>query len=162
VLQPWNNRDRFNHVKDEAVAELNADLLSRFGIDYGKYDRYDVAAVYYDWDKEAVAQLKRVLDETGAKIVLSSNWRDPVMNRMIDFFKLHGLEKYYVDDTPDLDYWDGKDQPCYKGYRYRTIEILEYLKAHPHIEGYVVVDDMAWTSGPGWTGISCGRRRRTC
>ena len=35
-----------------------------------------MAAVYYDWDDKVVGLLKTCLDETDAKIVISSGWRE--------------------------------------------------------------------------------------
>ena len=42
---------------------------------YDLLDKYDVGAVYYDWDKTAVSNLHKLLSWCDAEIVLSSDWR---------------------------------------------------------------------------------------
>lgn len=60
----------------------------------------DVAAVYYDWAPDAVDRLKYVLDVTGAKIVISSNWREGRTAQCIrGFLAIHGLDDYLQDGT---------------------------------------------------------------
>ena len=100
-----------------------------------------VGAVYFDWDMTALNELQRILDMTGVKIVISSDWRYTIyiglnMEKIIDFFKIYGMDEYLVDGTPiDIPMW--------------SIEILEYLKAHPFIQKYVAIDDKPLDRGLG-------------
>jgi len=79
--------------------------------------------------------LKRIISETGAKVVLSSDWRyerdDPVYNS--DFLELrhelqqNGIQLY--DFTPEL--------PT----AHRGAEINKWLKAHEEVGNFVILDD---------------------
>ena len=72
VLQPYNSGERFEHDSEKIVQELT----DKKGIDYSQYYKIDVAAAYYDWDYSAVNTLRYILEQTDAKIVVSSDWRD--------------------------------------------------------------------------------------
>jgi hypothetical protein len=148
VLQGYGNGLRFDRIRDGSLDRVFVELEEEFGADYRKYSKYDVAAVYYDWNKSAVADLKRVLDSAGAKIVLSSDWRMMGPAVMKDLFRIHRLDEYYVDDTIVF-YIDmesginrvprGDFNPKFSS---RTVEILTYLRNHPRIEKYVAIDDL--------------------
>jgi hypothetical protein len=146
VLQPDNARI---HVTDDKfkLKKFYSDLYKLFNVDYSIYSDMDVMTVYYLWDKDSIANLTKLLDLTGAKIVLSSSWRIFPMSKMRDLFKIHGLDKYYVDNTmrEDFRYIEQLRADCveYKNfYVDRVIEILEYLKKYPNIRNYVAIDDM--------------------
>jgi hypothetical protein len=147
VLQPFTQY-RFDYMYDDAVMDkLYSDLETTFGINYREFCKADVAATYYDWNKESVNELKRVLDTTGAKIVVSSNWRSGTMELYFPFLlRMHDLEKYLYGYTPEY-YCCERPREKYNKeggvyYDYRAIEILEYLKVHPHIKKWVAVDDI--------------------
>lgn len=82
-------------------------------------------------------QLKKIIDETGAKVVLSSTWRlgynkdgkqlDKCSQYLKDKFDKAGIEIY--DVTPDI------------GHSLRHIEIKQWLTEHEDIESYVILDD---------------------
>lgn len=81
VLQPCGRQERFRH-RDEIpfiCAELNKTIETDF--DYEAYiansysNSCDIGAVYFDWDKPSVERLRRILEATGARIILSSDWR---------------------------------------------------------------------------------------
>lgn len=113
VLQPKSAQKRFEHLKEvrQLAKELTAKI--RNGIDY--YDfigaekgtmygivphaDYDVAAVYWDWSQEAVDLLREVLVKTGAKIVLSSDWRERGNEAMKALLDIHDLGKYLYGAT---------------------------------------------------------------
>lgn len=146
VLQPENARI---HLTDNkfTLKQFYQDLEKLFHVDYSIYSEMNVMAVYYLWDKDSVANLIRVLDHTGAMIVLSSSWRIYPVQKMKDLFKIHGLDKYYIDNTMREDFrlieQLRAETDEYKNfYVDRVIEILEYLKAHPNIKHYVAIDDM--------------------
>ncbi|MDR0603068.1 MAG: hypothetical protein LBG80_02045 [Bacteroidales bacterium] len=146
VLQP-PTQTRFKHIKE--VDELKKQLYDKYGVDYNEYHDYDILAVYYDWDKEAIAELKRILGATGAKIVISSDWRaykDNPLKCMRDFFRIYDLADYVIDYTP---LWRGAErEEHYRRKEYkdihepRVVEILEHLKIHPEIKKWVAVDDL--------------------
>lgn len=81
-----------------------------------------------------VENLKTILEATNAKVVLSSDWRydrEPPYDS--DFLELKGkLQEYEIDFygfTPI--YW-GRD---------RGFEIDVYLKNHPEVKKFVILDD---------------------
>lgn len=161
---------------DHSVEEIEA-LCERLtkemnnGFDYRKWAGdtssnpfWTVAAVYWDWDKDAIGELKRVLDTTGAKIVLSSSWRSFGHEAMTALFRIHGLDGYYWEDTEGSEGAGTRNgvsvargqEDCYRdmltwfrdnykkaGYVWdRAIEIREFLDRHPEVTAYAAVDDM--------------------
>lgn len=93
----------------------NFNLLSRYGFNY--------------IDGGYVSLLAQIVRATGARIVLSSSWRLKDEDRSIveSALRLNGLE---IDDqTPDL-----------RG-RSRMEEISLWLKDHPDVVKFVILDD---------------------
>lgn len=82
------------------------------------------------WGQSLVDNLKKIIDDTHAKIVISSTWRfGHSISSFIDMFKIYGWENApVIGSTPIL---HGK-----RGY-----EIQEYLDAHENIKNYVILDD---------------------
>jgi len=140
VIQPFTEY-RFEYMnKEDGMEQLFIELEDEFKINYREFNKYDVAAAYYDWDRDAVKEIKRILDATGAKIVVSSSWRSGITGDYFPFLlRIHDLQKYLYGYTPI--FFEGL--PKYDGIRHaRSIEILEYLKMHPHIKKWVAVDDI--------------------
>ena len=72
VLQPPSSQKRFKHD----LEELRRSLADRFDDEiYLGMDKYDLGAVYFDWDSEAVERLHSLCNDFGAGIVISSDWR---------------------------------------------------------------------------------------
>ena len=94
---------------------------------------------YVGVDEDKVALLKKIIDATGAKIVLSSTWRlgynrwgenlSGFRERLDEALGKYGLEVY--DKTEDL----GRHGTC------RGQEINKWLEQHPDVEEWVVLDD---------------------
>ncbi|MDR1871877.1 MAG: hypothetical protein LBS60_08180 [Deltaproteobacteria bacterium] len=157
VLQPIGRQNRFAHLeKKDEMDSLYSELFNLHHIDYRIYDQYDVTAVYYDWDKSSVLLLKDVLETTNAKIVLSSSWKeDKTRNHMSDLLRIHGLNKYYIDNTIDIKYSNRKEYTknlikyTVKGvyYSIRALEILHYVNKYKHITNFVAIDDLNLTDG---------------
>lgn len=79
----------------------------------------------YVIDDELLTRFTQLLQQTGASVVLSSTWRyDPAG---IFSAKHYGVP--FMDITPDM-----PDEP-------RCKEILEWLRDHPEVTRYVVIDD---------------------
>ncbi len=127
VLQPLRSQKRFKHDMEQ----LRVDLAAKYANDeYLEMDYYDLGAVYYDWDTEAVERLRRLCDETQAGIVISSAWRTySPLSRLKDYFRLHDLDGYIVGEIPQI---SGK---------FRCGEVEEYMNRHPEIERFVILDD---------------------
>jgi hypothetical protein len=76
-------------------------------------------------DPALLQRLRRLLDVTGAEVVLSSNWRfDPVGMLAVKYYKVP-----FADTTPD----EGSSPRCQV--------ILDWLRAHPKVERFIVIDD---------------------
>ena len=127
VLQPFGKRERFEH----GLIKLREELALKYNNDkYLEMDQFDLGGVYYDWDKEAVERLRKLCIEANAEIVITSDWRlfSP-LSRLKDYFKLHDLDKYITGEISRI---SGK---------YRCGEVTEYLKDHPDIKKFVIIDD---------------------
>ena len=157
VLQPCSSQERHKYWHDDIEKSKMPELYKRleyyFKIDFSIYKQYDVAAVYYDWDKMSVTLLKLLLKITNAQIVLSSDWRKGGFDRMKDFFTIHGLEEFYIDNTKDYDEIDKDFIEKVKSQNkkvngedawmeHRSIEILEWLYRNQDVKNWVAIDDM--------------------
>lgn len=158
VLQPYSSEKRFDYQDKYGLESLQQKLTDELGRDYFQYDKYDVAACYCDWDKNSVDRIKRILDETGAKIVISSDWRNKKLpNKMKDFFKIWDMEDYwYADNCYYYNELDKENFEIQKVIDYvnmrkekfnrqcfdkRSVEILHYINMNKNIINYVAVDD---------------------
>jgi len=127
VLQPNGEQERFRFNLDQ----LRKDLAEKFNNNqYLEMDKYDLGAVQYDWNPDAVERIRKLCIEGRAELVISSDWRryNPI-NRLRDYFRLHNLHEYVTDYIPQL---NGKMRPD---------EIEEYLLLNPEIERFVIIDD---------------------
>ena len=113
-----------------------------------EYDRRRNWNEQTDIDETRLPLVKKIVDETGAKIVLSSTWRehwdkDPALCAddgvyINETFAKYGLEIY--DKTPDL----GR-------YAERRDEVKAWLeRAQDTIESFVIIDDYRF----GWAELS--------
>lgn len=161
VLQPFSKSNRpIIYLKE--MKQLIDDLSEKYNIDYHKYHKEDVKACYAYWDKEAVERIRTILDKTGAKIVVSSDWRanywtwEP-QEKMLEFLALHDLDKYHYGETEAMYHTGDKDPEVQANWeklkaeleeKYkdkvdsRVVEITKYLMDHPEVNNYVVVDDL--------------------
>lgn len=79
----------------------------------------------YVAEKRLVTRFRKLLQRTGAKAVLISTWRyDPAG---LFSAKFHGIP--FIGCTPDMPH------------RPRRNEILRWLKAHPRVTRFAVIDD---------------------
>lgn len=83
-------------------------------------------------DERAVAFLNYLIGQTGAKVVLSSSWRNDVP-RTLEMMRRNGFQYDFFDFTPYLES------------RHRGNEIQawidNYEKDHEPLESYVILDD---------------------
>lgn len=133
VLQPFNSKNRFLH-RDRDLIKI---LSNAYNVDYSIYDYYDVAAVYYDWDEQAVYRLKYILNETNSKIIVSCNWRsNKFPNKMKDLLTIQGLDNYWFTDNVIL----------HRQQLYDTLQIIRFREICDslnkyEIDNFVVLDD---------------------
>ena len=85
-----------------------------------------------------VDNLKRIIDETDAKIVISSSWRHSGLQKMLDMWEFRNLPGEVIGVTPDL--YRFLD---FEGERtmVRGDEIQAVLNIHQEITHYVILDD---------------------
>ncbi len=91
---------------------------------------------------EFVDNLGRIIEETGAKLVISSSWRTMGLERL----KMMWEHRLYPGDiigvTPDLRWRTKKDAMELNEVEYvRGDEIESWLNLHPEVTNYVILDD---------------------
>ena len=91
--------------------------------------------LYERFDPIATATIKRVLDKVDAKIVISSAWRDYGYEKIVKVLDENGISHSYIHED-----WQTKDLFGHQIHS-RHKEILDWLKRHPEVDRYVVLDD---------------------
>ena len=90
-------------------------------------------------DDRAIANLNRIIEETGCKVVLSSLWRSPSESENIftqDLLKLKGFKYEFYDVTPRLWFSDFSTR------RGEEINVWLDKESEKHeIESFVILDD---------------------
>lgn len=108
-----------------------------------------------NFNKKAIAILNSIIEETGAEIVVSSDWkRWATVEELGDYYESQGIIKRPIDATEfcrDL-YNDGgaahlKDEDINWNRSWmleqeRHVEILHWLKQHPEVTHWVAIDDL--------------------
>jgi hypothetical protein len=101
-----------------------------------KNPEMEVLDVPYPWDKGAVDVFNEILDETGAEIVLSSDWRLYFsLSNLETIFKFNGVKKWPIAVTGEVFIASGNQEMT------RAAEIDDYIKEH-NVTNYVVIDDL--------------------
>lgn len=109
-----------------------------------------------NFDTKAIKVLNSILEETGAEIVVSSDWkRWATVEEMGEYYESKGIIKKPIAFTPDLgqctihgnnfiwsDRWDLEQT--------RSIEIKQYLHDRPEVTHWVSVDDLNMGREDGW------------
>ena len=100
-----------------------------------------------DFDKKAVKVLNQILEETGAEIVVSSDWRlHANLEEIGEYYLAKGIlkapiaftKRYIGCDKPDEFEW--RRSAMYE--QQRCIEVRQYLTDHPEITNWVCIDDL--------------------
>jgi len=82
------------------------------------------------WESDCVERLNKIVEKTGAKIVISSTWR--FSRRHIDAYTNDmGIKGEIIDKTPRSTFFSA----C------RGDEILEWINEHKEVEKFVILDD---------------------
>jgi hypothetical protein len=120
---------RFN--KQKKWMRLNPDL-SDFPVDC-KFDNFDT---------KAIKVLNSILEETGAEIVVSSDWKNNAsLEEIGDYYEAQGISKRPIAVTQK--FTDISDEMVTEGFKFsfteelemeRYFEIEKYLKDHKEIE----------------------------
>ena len=99
-----------------------------------------------NFNKKAINVLNQILEETGAEIVVSSDWkRWANLEELGEFYELQGIIKKPIALTSNLKDFS-PDTAALFGWknwfeRIRILEIKEYLKNN-EVDSWVAVDDM--------------------
>jgi len=85
----------------------------------------------FPFDEKCLENLKKLVEETNAKIVITSTWRmyEDNMNILLTKFKEYELDKHIIGYTPVL-------------YISREEEINEYLEELEESCDFVIIDDI--------------------
>ena len=100
----------------------------------------------YAFDPKAVANLKRIVEETGADIVISSSWKSFGFSELEEMWTDRGLPGKLIGVTPNsvsdkllLD----ADIDSIELFHIRGEEIKEWLTKHgKNVSNYAIIDDM--------------------
>ena len=96
-----------------------------------KVKNSDIQGIERDVDVEKVKLLKRAIDETGARVVLSSSWRYTRNARYLkELLANYGIR---VDSTPYI-----RDE--------RGLEIKKWLSENQGVEDFIILDDEIFDS----------------
>ena len=101
-----------------------------------------------DFDTKAVKILNEILEETGAEIVVSSDWKlHATLEELGEYYEQQGIIKKPIALTPNIQQCKDYDSnfiwsPRWELEQIRTIEIKQYLHDHPEVTHWVSVDDL--------------------
>lgn len=107
-----------------------------------------VSVRFDDFDEKSVRILNEILEETGAEIVVSSDWKlHATLEELGEYYGLHNITKKPIAFTPNIQHCKDYGSsfiwlPRWKLEQIRTIEIKQYLHDHPEVTHWVAVDDL--------------------
>ena len=96
-----------------------------------KVKKLSIEGIESEIDVNKIKLLKRVVEETGAVVVLTSSWR--YTRKAQDLKDLLSRYEIYVDSTPFIN-------------NKRGLEIKKWLEDNPNVENYVILDDEIFDS----------------
>lgn len=111
-----------------------------------------VMSRFDNFNKKAIKVLNSILEETGAEIVVSSDWkRWANVEEMGEYYESQGIIKKPIAFTPNLGQCTWYIEAYPAGFMWsrewdmeqtRSIEIKQYLIDHPEITHWVSIDDL--------------------
>ena len=129
----WGNR--FKKQKDWGGRKLSMTTLE-MPVEY----RFD------NFDEKAVNVLNEILEETGAEIVVSSDWkRWATVEEMGEYYESKGIIKKPIAFTDSILYDDYENFPWHTNWELeqtRSLEIAQYLGLNTVITHWVAIDDL--------------------
>ena len=111
-----------------------------------------------NFNQKAVKVLNQIIEETGAELVTSSDWkRWATLEEMGDYYESKGIIKRPIALTTDLGrctWYNDKVwiwSPQWDLEMTRVIEIKQFLHDHPEVTHWVAVDDLDMgKNGESW------------
>jgi hypothetical protein len=108
-----------------------------------------------DFDKKAVKILNEILNETGAEIVVSSDWRyHATLEELGEYYISQGISKKPIGVTKRLGECDQPENFIWPRQwdleQSRSLEILQYLRDNPEVTEWVAVDDLNMGKDEEW------------
>ena len=100
-----------------------------------------------DFDKKSIKILNEILEETGAEIVVSSDWRfHATLEELGGYYLSQGISKKPIGFTKKLGQFQEPENFSWSRQwnleQSRSLEILQYLKDHPEVTEWVAIDDL--------------------
>ena len=110
-------------------------------------DSLPVEARFDNFNKKAIEILNEILKETGAEIVVSSDWKKWAnVEELGEYYEQQGIIKKPIAFTKNLNDCEvPQNFPWSRTYdleQSRSLEIKQYLQDHPEITHWVAVDDL--------------------
>ena len=110
-----------------------------------------------NFDKKSIEVLNSILEETGAEIVVSSDWQNfATLEELGEYYESQGIIKRPIGVTKEmgaLEFDDLEEFPWLRQFdleQHRSLEILQWLKYHPEVTKWVAVDDLDMGMHPAW------------
>lgn len=111
-------------------------------------------SIFDGFDPKAVKVLNKILEETDAEIVISSDWRfSGDLELLQQVYRDSGVIKLPIGMTTKDPMDSPVDFPWFRMTQLeqeRSLEILKYLEDHPEIIKWVAVDDLDMSLREGW------------
>ncbi len=129
------------------VIFLDIDGVLNTGWWYTQMDRNTPKDKYgYAFDPNAVANLAKIVKETGADIVISSSWKSYGLSDLEEMWQDRGLPGKLIGVTPNSvsdEMLLNADLDHMELFSIRGMEIKEWLSKHgKRVSHYVIIDDM--------------------
>ena len=132
----WGGRTK-KWAKHRSANPESSKLLSEAPVDV----RFD------NFDKKSIEILNEILEETGAEIVVSSDWRfHATLEELGEYYESQGISKKPIGFTKKLGQFQRPENfPWLRQWdleQSRSLEILQYLRDNPEVTEWVAVDDL--------------------
>ena len=129
------------------VIFLDIDGVLNTGWWYTQMDKNTPKDKYgYAFDPNSVANLKKIIDETGADIVISSSWKSFGLSELEEMWQDRGLPGKLIGITPNSvsdEMLLNADLDHMELFSIRGMENKEWLTKHgKRVSQYAIIDDM--------------------
>ena len=112
-------------------------LSTEWGSRFKNGDGLD--SIFDRFNQKAIKVLNQILDETGADIIVSSDWRHHAsLEQMQELYKIRGIKKSPIGYTESIVDIKGLDYLEHN----RQVEIRHWLSQHPEVTHWVAIDDL--------------------